>query len=210
MRTPLWPALASSYTKKLAWGIAGCLLAGLGHGQSRQEAEVADFCLRDALSGDSVCLHQYTQPWVLLVFINTECPYGKVYEERLAQLRRQFPDEQLGYVCINPESEPEEDMQQYGRVHGYRHAFLQDARQALSRRLGIEKVPEVVLLQRREQQFYVRYRGAIDHSPHRPEGVQQCYVQQALRALQRGHAPAVYHRRATGCHLRTLSQWADQ
>ncbi len=208
-RTRSWRALVS-FRQKFTLSIAVSLVGSLGYGQSPPEAAVADFCLRDALSGDSVCLHQYVQPWVLLVFINTDCPYGKVYETRLAQLRQQFPAEQLGYVCISPEAEADGEMQHYGRTHHYQHAFLQDERQILSRRLGIEKVPEVVLLQRRKGRFYVRYRGAIDDSPHRPEAVQQSYLQQALRTLQRGQAPAVPQRRATGCHLRTLSQWRDQ
>jgi peroxiredoxin len=97
---------------------------------------------------------------VVLAFLGTECPLARVYAPKLAAIARDF--EQKGVAFFGVDSNQQDSpsgMARFAQEHHLPFPLLKDVGNDLADRLGVERTPEVVVLDRERAP---RYRGRVD------------------------------------------------
>ncbi|RPA67803.1 ubiquitin carboxyl-hydrolase [Cyclobacteriaceae bacterium YHN15] len=172
---------------------------------------VEDFKLIDALSGKEFSLNDHNQSkGVVLIFTSLNCPFSKLYEERIVQLHESFSGQGFVFALINPHVAVEEDeqasnMKERAAERKITFPFLMDDKQVVSKQLGITKLPEVVLITPSPTGHSIAYRGAIDNNPQLADNANIKYLENALNAIQNRRNPSPASSRPVGCNLRSLN-----
>jgi peroxiredoxin len=172
---------------------------------------VEDFKLVDALSGTEFSLSDHDQSkGVVLIFTNLNCPFSKLYEERIVQLHESFSGQGFVFAMINPhvgveDQEQPADMKERAAERNITFPFLIDDKQLVAKQLGITKLPEVVLITPSPTGHSIAYRGAIDNNPQLAANANIKYLENALIAVQNRRNPSPSSSRAVGCNLRFLN-----
>jgi len=171
--------------------------------------QVAPFTLPD-LSGQSVSLAQYSQKKaVVLIFTSANCPWVDKYESRIQALYQTYSSRGVAFIAINSndsQMSPRDHTKVLRTSNPFPFAYLKDDQQAVSKRLGAEKTPQVFVLQPRNGSFYQVYEGVIDDFPLDASQVSNHYLKDAIEAVLSSQAPAVPHTSAQGCGIR----WANR
>lgn len=144
---------------------------------------------------------------IVLVFHSLNCPFTKMYEGRLKELKSTFQNQGFAFALVNPEVETTEadqlPLRNYIDQTGLNMAYLIDAGQTWAKQFGITKIPEVIVLMKGENGLEITYRGAIDNNPQAETAVSEKYLERALNQMLKGEKPAPEQVRAVGCNLRT-------
>lgn len=169
---------------------------------------VENFQLIDAVSGQEFSLSSHGEAKaVVLVFTSLNCPFSKLYEERIVSLNSQFAGEGFVFALINPhvgieEEETTAGMKARASEKKMSIPFLEDGNQVVTKQFGITKLPEVVVITPGPTGFAVAYRGAIDNNPQMAENANLKYLESALTAIQNRSSPSPSSSRAVGCNVK--------
>lgn len=192
--------------KKLTITLLFALLTGFQ--VSAQRAE--NFRLKDAISGSEFELSSHEEAKaVVLIFTSLNCPFSKLYEERLVALHQQFADQGFVFALINPhvrveEEETVENMKLRAAERKMNLPFLMDEDQTVTRQFGITKLPEVVVVNPGPTGFAIAYRGAIDNNPQVAANTSLKYLEGALTSIINRRNPSPASTRPVGCNVRFL------
>lgn len=189
---------------KYVASLAFALLLALGaFAQSGYQPgdKVADFTLQGT-GNQSLSLSDFADAkTVVLVFTNNQCPYAKLYENRLVTLSSSYSGKGVQFVYINAGAgdagETLEDM----ATRKY-SPYLADESQRISTQFGATKTPEVFVLQNANGEFVLKYKGAIDDNPQMESGVKNFYLQKVLDEVLANRPVSTSDRRATGCLIK--------
>lgn len=188
--------------------LVALLLSGAAFAQSgyRIGSKVDNFTLKDA-QNQAVELSNFKDaPLLVVVFTSVNCPYAKIYENRLQNLAQSYAGKGTRFVYVNTNIGLEEGGQaakpQPDRPSTEKFPYLIDEGQQLSKQFGATKAPEVFVLQNSADGFYLRYKGAIDDNPQAENFVKQRHLATALDALLAGRSVANSENRATGCSIK--------
>jgi len=164
----------------------------------------------DALSGKEFSLSDHNQSkGIVLIFTSLNCPFSKLYEERIVQLHQSFSGQGFVFAMINPhvaveEEEQASNMKTRASEKKITFPFLMDDKQVVAKQLGITKLPEVVLITPSPTGYSIAYRGAIDNNPQLAANANIKYLENALNAIQNRRNPSPSSSRPVGCNLRSL------
>ncbi len=144
---------------------------------------------------------------IVLVFHSLNCPFAKMYEGRLKALKSTFQNQGIAFALVNPEAGTAEadqiPLRNYIDQSALNMAYLIDAGQVWTKRFGITKIPEVILLVQGQNGLEIRYRGAIDNNPQAETAVSEKHLERAINQILRGESTTPEQVRAVGCNLRT-------
>lgn len=169
---------------------------------------VDDFTLINAVDGQEYTLEQFNkQAALVLVFTGLNCPFSRLYEDRLIALHNTFSGQNVSFVLINPlvgfdEEESEEKIKQRVESKGMKFPFLMDVSQEVSRSFEITKLPEVVVITFSPTGASIAYRGAIDNNPQVAANANLKYLENALTAITNRRNPSPASSRPVGCNVR--------
>jgi peroxiredoxin len=169
---------------------------------------VNDFSLKDVVSGNTFTLSQHqSDKAVVLVFTTNSCPYSKLYESRIADLANRFQSQNFTFVLVNPhanggEGESSAEMAKKSGTVLAGLPYLDDQSQALSRTLGISKIPHVVVITPNQAGFSLAYQGGIDNNPQLPQSATQTYLEDALKSIAEDKVPNPASTRPVGCNIK--------
>ena len=97
---------------------------------------------------------------VVLVFSNTTCPLVQKYWPKLTKLEATYRDKGVQFVNVNVGGDDEiPEIAQQAIDYGVEFPFVKDVDGSCVRAVGVERTPEVVLLDGKRM---LRYRGRID------------------------------------------------
>lgn len=174
-----------------------------------QNKKVENFTLPDAVSGNSVSLNDFqNRKAVVVLFTSNFCPYSKLYEERFSSLVKSYAGNDVAFIMINPNDPQEsrddsmEAMKAKAESWGLNIPYLADKDQAVSKKFGASKTPEVFVLTNKPTKFSVAYSGALDDNPQVAQDVSQNYLKQAIDAVLQGKAVSVPQKRPVGCMIK--------
>ncbi|GAA4823848.1 thioredoxin family protein [Algivirga pacifica] len=145
---------------------------------------------------------------VILIFTCNHCPYAKAYEERIIALDKMYKEKGYPVVAINPndpEVQPEdsfEKMKERAAEKGFTFPYLLDEKQEVYPVYGATKTPHVFVLEKVEEEYVVRYVGAIDNNYSSAEQADKHYVQDAVDALLAGEEVPMTFTKAIGCSIK--------
>lgn len=161
-----------------------------------------------SVQGESVSLSDFSEGGVILVFDCNTCPYSQAYRDRIKALHTKYESKGYPVVAINPNDpvrQPGDSfdaMKSYAKTHGYKHHYLQDVDQSVSRSFGASNTPHVFILQQTGGEYVVRYIGAIDNNTRSAADADKKYVEDAVDALLSGKQPATTKTKAIGCTIK--------
>lgn len=191
--------------------VASALLLGtlaVGVARAQGPATVTDFTLKNAANAD-VKLSAYAgSKAVVVVFISQNCPFSRLYQDRLSALAGTYGGRGVQFLFIdtpiNLEASATTDADKLKiKTDGVNSlTYLRDDAAQVSTLLGASKTPEAVVLQPAGNGFAVRYHGAIDDNPQMDAYVKQRYVQQVLDNLLAGRPAGLASQRAAGCLIK--------
>src|SRR5262249_17908508 len=139
---------------------------------------------------------------VVLAFLGTECPLASLYAPRLAELARAYEKTGVAFfgVDANQQDAPSA-LSRFVREHDLPFPMLKDVGNELADRLGVERTPEVLVL---DAGRVVRYRGRVDDQygfgVHRPAPSRRDLVA-ALEDLLAGRPVATPRTEPLGCRI---------
>ena len=140
----------------------------------------------------------------VVTFTCNECPFSKLYEDRLIALHNTYAPQGFPVIAINPNS-PENEKEGYAAMQaraiqkGFPFAYLVDEGQKIYPQYGAVRTPHVFVL---DKDRIVQYIGTIDDNSKSPENVKVKYVEEAIKALQAGRKPEVAITKAIGCPVK--------
>jgi len=139
----------------------------------------------------------------IVTFTCNECPFAKLYEDRLNDLNKKYASKGYPVIAINannPSNEKEsfEAMQNRAKEKGFTFPYLVDG-EKLYAKYGAVRTPHVFLLDKNRT---VQYIGAIDDNAKAPEKVTVKYIENAIEALEKGEKPNPNLTKAIGCPIK--------
>lgn len=164
-----------------------------------------NFSLKN-VDGTMVSLDDYPDAKGFIVtFTCNHCPYAVMYEDRLIALHEKYAPKGYPVIAINP-NDPEvqpadsfEKMIERAEEKEFPFAYLFDEGQEIFPQYGATRTPHVFLL---DKDHVVRYIGAIDDSANDPAAVSRRYVEEAIRAIEKGKEPDPTFTKAIGCSIK--------
>ncbi len=163
-----------------------------------------DFSLKN-VDGKMVSLADYKDAkGYIVTFTCNECPFSKMYEDRLIELNNTYAPKGYPVIAINPnspvnEKEGYEAMQARAKEKGFTFPYLVDEGQKIYPQYGALRTPHVFLLDKKRA---VQYIGTIDNNSKEPEKVTIKYVEDAIAALEKGEKPNPNFTKAIGCPVK--------
>lgn len=144
----------------------------------------------------------------IVVFTCNECPFAKMYEDRLIDLHKKYAPQGYSVVAINPNSPENEDegyaaMQKRAKEKGFPFVYLVDEGQKIYPQYGAVRTPHVFLLDKDRK---VQYIGTIDDNAKSAEDVKVKYLKDAILALEKGEKPSPNFTKAIGCPVKASSK----
>lgn len=181
----------------------------LGNSQGLSVGDKAvDFNLKN-IDNTMVSLQDYAkEDGVILIFSCNHCPYSVAYEDRIIALANKFNSNGFPVVMINPNDPSEypadsfENMIVRAKEKSFNFPYLFDEGQAIYPQYGATRTPHVYLLEKRQNDFYVAYIGAIDNNYKDESLVSEKYVENAIESLNKGEKPAIDFTKAIGCSIK--------
>lgn len=168
---------------------------------------IPETTLVDAVTGKNVTLKEMMgQEGLVLIFHNLNCPFAKMYENRISELRANYQNKGFNFALINPETgtEPESQLSLRSFIDDSKinMAYLIDEDQKFTQYFQITKIPEAVILSSDSEGIKVSYRGAIDNNPQAEGSVSEKFLERAINQLLKGEEPLPAQVRASGCNIR--------
>ncbi|WP_158974389.1 thioredoxin family protein [Cellulophaga sp. L1A9] len=167
--------------------------------------KASDFSLKN-IDGEMVSLKDFSSAkGYIVVFTCNECPFAKMYEDRLIALNNTYAPKGYPVIAINsnnPEDhdgESYEDMQTRAKEKGFTYPYVVDTDQKILPLYGAVRTPHVYLL---DKEMNVQYIGAIDDNARDAGRVKTKYVENAIAALEKGEKPNPDFTKAIGCPIK--------
>lgn len=140
----------------------------------------------------------------IVTFTCNECPFAKLYEDRLIALHNTYEPKGYPVIAINPNSinggkEGYEAMQERAKEKEFPFVYLMDDKQEIYPKYGAVRTPHVFIL---DAERKIQYIGTIDDNSRSPEDVKVKYVEDAISALEKGEKPTPNLTKAIGCPIK--------
>ena len=163
-----------------------------------------DFSLKN-VDGSMISLAGYDNAkGYIVTFTCNECPFAKMYEDRLIALHNAYAPKGYPVIAINPNS-PENKMEGYAAMQkraeekGFPFAYLVDEGQKIYPQYGAVRTPHVFLL---DTDRKVQYIGTIDDNAKSAADVKVKFLENAIEALEQGETPTPAITKAIGCPIK--------
>ncbi|WP_247215515.1 thioredoxin family protein [Synechococcus sp. C9] len=167
------------------------------------------FHLPDVVTGNMISLDTFAgKTGLLVMFICRHCPYVKHIQDQLAQLGRDYQNQDLGIVAISsndaekyPDDSPE-SLKEMAKELGFTFPLCYDATQAVAKAYQAACTPDFYLFDRERK---LVYRGQFDDSRPKsdpPIPVTGKDLRAAIDALLSGQPIPTDQRASIGCNIK--------
>lgn len=168
---------------------------------------VSDFRLLNT-DGKYISLKDYPDAkGFIVVFTCNHCPFAKLYPPRLNALHKRYKSLGVPVIAISStdtilyEEDTYPKMVTKAKSGRYSFPYLFDGTQAVAKNFETQKTPHAFVLWKENEQYVVKYSGAIDDNGAEPAKVQHQYAADAVEALLHGKEVAVKETKSIGCQV---------
>ncbi|OYU94246.1 MAG: thioredoxin family protein [Bacteroidetes bacterium B1(2017)] len=176
-------------------------------GFSLKPKPVSNFSLLST-SGKQVELNQFANgKGLIVVFTCNHCPFAKLYPERLNALNKTYGSKGVPLIAISSTDSLlyEEDgfiqMIEKAKAEQFNFDYLTDASQKVAKQFNAQKTPHAFVLWRENNEWIIKYSGAIDDNGSEPEKVENSYVKNAVEELLAGKEVSEKETKSIGCQI---------
>lgn len=141
------------------------------------------------------------QKGTLLIFISVQCPVSNAYNERMAELARDYAARGFNVIGVNANrTEPADTVARHAQEHGLNFTVVKDADNRVADYLGASFTPETYLF---DANWVLRYHGRIDDSK-QLSAVSSRDLRAALDSVAAGKPAPVAETKAFGCTIKRV------
>jgi len=154
------------------------------------------------VAGETVELYTYAgKQGTLLIFVATKCPISNDYNQRMADLAREYTAKGFAVVGINPNrTEPADEVARHATENALGFTVLKDPDNRVADYLGASVTPEAFLF---DTGWVLRYHGRIDDSRN-PANISSTDLRVALDAMAAGKPIEIAETKAFGCTIKRV------
>ena len=154
------------------------------------------------VAGETVELYTYAgKQGTLLIFVATKCPISNDYNQRMADLAREYIARGFAVIGINPNrTEPADEVAKHATEKALGFTVLKDTDNRVADYLGASVTPETFLF---DTNWVLRYHGRIDDSRN-PANITTTDLRVALDAMAAGKPIDVVETKAFGCTIKRV------
>jgi peroxiredoxin len=140
-----------------------------------------------------------------VVFTCNHCPYALAWQDRIADVARDYADRGVRVLAVNPNDSDrypadsfEAMKERVEREGGWPLPYLRDEGQQAARAFAAKTTPDVFVF---DAEGRLRYRGAPD-SDHRDPSQNAAWLRDALDAVLAGAEPEAAETEPVGCSIK--------
>jgi len=194
----------------------GCFFTAFAEGVAGRDSSdpdslnttIQDFRL-PATSGIDVSLSDYPDALgFIIVFTSNNCPFAKLYPERLNELNALYKPKGIPLIAIRSTDvslmpdDAFDKMVKLVKKQDLHFPYLADDGQEVAKNFHAEKTPHAFVIWKENDKWVVKYSGAIDDNGAEPQKVQHSYVKEALDDLLSGKKVRTPVTKSVGCAIK--------
>jgi hypothetical protein len=141
---------------------------------SNVDSVIPDFSLKN-VDGKIVSTTDYKNAkGFIVIFTCNHCPFAKLYTKRMNELSSKYSALNVPLIAINSmdsiiyEDESYSKMKAKSIKDSFQFPYLQDASQTIGKEFGAEHTPTAYVIWKEENQWKIKYKGAIDDNGENP------------------------------------------
>lgn len=198
--------------KKLVTGafvLALIALSSFTEGGYKVGDKAMDFKLKNTINDKMVSLSDLKDnKGAIVVFTCNHCPFAVKYEKRIMALDKNFKKKGFPVIAVSPNDpavvpdDSPENMKKQAKKQGYTFPYLFDETQEVAKTYGATKTPHVYLLVKENNEYIVKYIGAIDDNAEEEKDVKEKYVESAIENILADKAVNPETTKAFGCSIK--------
>lgn len=172
-----------------------------------QKQVVNDFSLLN-IDGKKVSLANYKNAkGFIIVFTCNHCPFAKLYPPRLNALNSKYAALGVPLIAISStdtltyEEDTYPNMVTKARHEKFNFPYLFDEMQTVAKNFKAQKTPHAFVIWKENNNWVVKYNGAIDDNGMEPNKVTEPYVANAVDALLNNKKILVTETKSIGCQI---------
>ena len=171
------------------------------------ENTVKNFSLLNT-DGKQVSLSNYPDAkGFIVIFTCNHCPFAKLYPKRFNEMTAKYKKLGVPLIAISSTDTVtyEEDsyalMVQKSKKEKFKFPYLYDNTQAVAKDFKADKTPHAFIIWKENNEWIVKYNGAIDDNGFEPKKVQNPYVMNAVDSLLANKNVGVKDTKSIGCKI---------
>jgi peroxiredoxin len=168
---------------------------------------VSDFNLLN-VDGKMVSLSNYPEAkGFIVVFVCNHCPFANLYPTRFNELTKKYAAVGVPLMAISStdtivyEEDTYPKMVEKSKREQFNFPYLFDGTQAVAKNFLAEKTPHAYVIWKENNQWVVKYSGAIDDNGQNSNLVENQYIAKAVDALLQCHEVEVTATKSIGCRI---------
>ena len=173
----------------------------------KNNKDIVDFKLK-IVDGNFVSLSDY--PYAkgfIIVFTCNHCPFAKLYPPRLNDLNNKFKPLGVPLIAISStdtmmyEEDTYPNMVTKANEEHFNFPYLFDEMQEVAKNFKAQKTPHAYVIWKENNQWVVKYNGAIDDNGMEPEKVTESFVSNAVNELLTSQRVKTSETKSIGCQI---------
>jgi peroxiredoxin len=175
---------------------------------SDDDGIIKDFSL-PSTNGSLIGLDDYPDAkGFIIVFTSNNCPFAKLYFKRLNILYDDYSKVNVPLLAIRSTDTTamQEDcfdkMIKLSRKNDFHFPYLADNHQQVAKNFHAEKTPHAFVIWKENNEWKIKYSGAIDDNGAEPDKVIHSYVKEAVDNLLAGKEVEIPVTKSVGCAIR--------
>ena len=173
----------------------------------KNNKDIVDFKLKN-VDGKMVSLSDYPNAkGFIIVFTCNHCPFAKLYPPRLNDLNNKFKPLGVPLIAISStdtmmyEEDTYPNMVIKANEEHFNFPYLFDEMQVVAKNFKAQKTPHAYVIWKENNQWVVKYNGAIDDNGMEPEKVTESYVSNAVYELLTSQPIKTSETKSIGCQI---------
>lgn len=169
---------------------------------------VEDFSLIN-VDGNMYSLSEYPDAkGFIIIFTCNHCPFAKLYPPRMNELNSKYSllDVPLFAISSTDTLQFEEDtyskMIKKSEAENFNFPYLFDGEQTVAKNFKAQRTPHAFVIWKENNEWVIKYNGAIDDNGADPEKVNNKYVADAVDALLNGTGVKTEETKSIGCQIK--------
>ena len=168
---------------------------------------ISDFKLKN-VDGNNVSLSDFKDAkGFIIIFTCNHCPFAKLYPPRFNALNEKYKKLGVPLIAISSTDtiQYEEDtfveMVKKAVTEKFNFPYLYDSEQQVAKNFSAQKTPHAFVIWKENNQWVIKYNGAIDDNGMKPEKVKEQFVANAVDALLANEKINVTETKSIGCQI---------
>lgn len=169
--------------------------------------DIVDFKLKN-VDGNFVSLSDYPDAkCFIIVFTCNHCPFAKLYPPRLNDLNNKFKPLGVPLIAISStdtmmyEEDTYPNMVIKANEEHFNFPYLFDEMQEVAKNFKAQKTPHAFVIWKENNQWIIKYNGAIDDNGMEPNKVTETYVSNAVNELLTSQTIKTSETKSIGCQI---------